>query len=216
MAIALAEGGGGGLFGEDTTFDGEARATITLKVLPTKFRQLLTDLGKLGAPEAQQVKTDDVTQQVIDLDARLSVAQEGLDRMRGLLTKASNLSDVATLESDVQRRQTEVEQLRGEQQTLSQRVDLATVILTIHGGGAIAAVSSPSTTTTTAPAVAPTLPGFTDGLQGGWKVFVNVGTVVLAGVGAALPFLPFVVIGLVAWRIGRRRRPRADPLSTES
>ena len=44
-------------------------------------------------------------------------------------------------------------------------------------------------------------------------MFTTVGTVVLACLGAALPFLPFLVVALVTWRLVRRRRalPSAGP-----
>jgi len=214
-AIELVEGSGGGLFGEQTSFNGEAHATITLKVPPSTFRPLLSQLAALGTLQEQEVKTDDVTQQVIDLDARIISAQEGLDRMRGLLTKAADLNQVATLEADVARRQTEVEQLRGQQLALGQRIDLATIVLTLTTSaskgpaGAPTAASTattiPTTTTTKAPRP---LPGFSDGLENGWSVFTTVGSVALACFGAALPFLPFAVAALVVWQVAKRRRAR--------
>jgi hypothetical protein len=217
-AVALVEGSGGGLFGEQTSFNGGAHATVTFKVPPARFRPLLSSLAALGALQEQEVKTDDVTQQVIDLDARIVAAQDGLDRMRGLLAKASDLNQVATLEADVSRRQTELEQLKGEQQTLGQRVDLATIVLTITDGSStgpggttppvVAGTSGSSPTTTAAPKP---LPGFGDGLENGWHVFTTVGTVVLACLGAALPFLPFLVVALVTWRLVRRRRSISTP-----
>jgi hypothetical protein len=166
---------------------------------------MLSELGKLGFVQANEVKTDDITDQVIDLDARITSAQNGLERTRGLLDKAANLVEVSSLENEVSRRETEVETLLGQQKTLSQRVELATIILTVVGAPApVVAVTTPPTTAP-APAEPRALPGFNDGLQGGWKVFTNVGTVVLAALGAVLPFLPFLVVAAVAWRVRRRR-----------
>ncbi len=216
MAINLVEGKGGGLFGEETSFSGAAQATVTLKVPPSAFRSVLSDLAKLGSLDAEQVKTDDVTQQVVDLDARISAAQSGLDRMRGLLAKTSDLRDVANLETDVNRREIELEQLKGQQQSLGQRVDLSTVILTLRAeAAATTAVAGPTPVVPLPPTPPAALPGFGDGLQGGWKVFTNVGTVVLAGLGACLPFVPVALVAFGVWRLARRRdrgsRPVARP-----
>lgn len=208
-AILRAESVGGGLFGEDSSFNGAAKATVTLKVPPEKFSGLLDDFAQLGDLQVQQVKTDDVTQQVIDLDARISAAQDGLDRARGLLSKATNLADVANLEADVARRQTEVESLRGQQKTLAERVDLATIVLTLQSTPAPVVAETPPPPPP--PPEAKPLPGFLDGLSGGWKVFTNVGTVVLAVIGAALPFLPLVLVALVVWWALRRRRRMVGP-----
>lgn len=216
QAILLVEAAGGGLFGEQSTFDGQARATVTLKVPPASFRSMLSGLGKLGFVQANEVKTDDITDQVIDLAARIAAAQHGLDRTRGLLDKAANLTEVNSLENEVSRRETEVETLLGQQKTLSQRVDLATIIFTVVGAPAPVVVVTAPTTAVPAPIEAKPLPGFNDGLQGGWKVFTVVGTVLLAALGAALPFLPFLVVAAVAWRVHRRRvgaATRAAPVA---
>ena len=206
-ALAIAAGAGGGLFGEESTFDGVAKATITLKIPSGQFTKVLDDLAALGTPEVQQVKTEEVTLQVIDLDARLTAATNGLDRTRGLLSKATNLGDVAQLEADVNRRETEVESLRGQQVALSQRVDLSTVVLSLESSAPVAAAPP-------APAVAPppSPAGFFDGLGAGWTVFTRVGTAVLVAVGAALPFVPILVLVAVPWWLLRRRsRSRLTP-----
>ena len=212
QAILLVEAAGGGLFGEQSSFDGQAKATVTLKVPPASFRSMLSELAKLGFLESSEVKTDDVTDQVIDVGARITAAQNGLERTRGLLAKSSNLVEVNSLENEVSRRETEVETLLGQQKTLSQRVDLATIVFTVVG--APAPVVSISSSTTTAPPATPAtaLPGFSDGLQGGWRVFTNVGTVVLAMIGAVLPFLPVVIVTAFAWRVLRHRRATGAPV----
>lgn len=189
---------------------------MTLKVPPAAFRTSLSALADLGLVLGREVKTDDVTEQVIDLGARITSAQNGLERTRGSLAKAASLVEVSSLEAEVGRRETELESLLGQQKTLSQRIDLSTIILTIEGAPAPGGATSPST----APGLAASsvanqpvqLPGFLDGLQGGWKVFTNVGTVVLAVVGASLPFLPFILVGGIVWRLVRRRRIVVPPV----
>ena len=97
------------------------------------------------------------------------------------------------------------------QPTLGQRVNLATIVLTLTTSaakGATPSTTAPAATTptTAAPKEAKPLPGFQDGLENGWHVFTIGGTVVLACLGAALPFLPFALFSFGAWRLARRRR----------
>ena len=120
-AVALTETAGGGLFGEQTTYAERATAVLTLKVPPVKFRPLLDDLAGLGALQSQEVKTDDVTAQVVDLDARIHAAEASLVRTQALLEKATSLTDIANLEARASRRQADLESLRGQQKTLTYR-----------------------------------------------------------------------------------------------
>lgn len=226
-AAAVAESAGGFLFAEQTTFGEKSRAVLTLKVPPAEFRKVLVALGELGALEAEEVKSDDVTQQVVDLDARILATEASLGRTRDLLGQAKSLVEISQLETEVVRRQSDLESLKGQRQTLQAKVDMATIVITLNG-------EKDST-----PAIeqqrreeeqrradeerkrneAKPLPGFFDGLDGGLSVAKNVGTVTLAVIGALLPFLPLLVIAVVIVRVmrrGARRRaggtgPASDP-----
>jgi len=204
-AIAAVEGVGGGLFGESSSFNGDAKATLTFKVPPESFRRLLTELEGHGDLVSQEVKTDDVTQQVVDLEAWIWAATASLDRTKELLDKATSLQEINSLDSEVARRQGDLEKLRGQQRTLAERTGLATIVLTL-------VKEKP---TVVAPAAPPinklsVTPGFSDGLTAGWKAFTDAGSVVLAVVGAVLPFMLVVVpVLLLAWLLLRRRDRRA-------
>lgn len=206
QAVTLTETAGGGLFGEQTTFAEKANAVLTLKVPPAKFRPLLDDLARLGSLQSQEVKTDDVTSQVIDLDARIQAAEASLGRTQALLGQATNLNDIANLEREVSRRQADLESLRGQRKTLADRVDLATVVLTLTGDTPTPAIAEAKQAPP--PAEPPT---FSDGLARGTDVASTVGSWLLALIGALLPFAPvvLVIVGLVA--LGRRRRDRGVP-----
>lgn len=205
--IAAAIAAGGGLFGEQTTLGDRARSVITLKVPPTQFAKLLGDLAQLGALASQEVKTDDVTQQVVDLGARLKASESSLERTQLLLGQAKSLTEISALENEVARRQADVESLRGQQKTLDNRVNLATIVVTLSGEkDATAAVEEKrrQDELDRQQREAKPLPGFGDGLDGGLKVARTIGTVTLAGVGAALPFLPLVILLVFAVRVARR------------
>jgi hypothetical protein len=200
---------GGGLFGEQTTFGEQSKSVITLKIAPEKFNQLITELTKLGSLASEEVKTDDVTQQVIDLDARIKAAESSLERTRALLDRAQSLVEISQLEGEVSRRQADLESLRGQKVSLDTKINLSTIVITLVGEGEVA----PAVAEKKEEAQKPTeLPGFGDGLTGGLKVGKNVGTVLLAMVGAVLPFSPILVLAVVAWRLARRnQRKRLAP-----
>ncbi len=201
-AIVVVTRAGGGVFGEQSSFHRDATSVMTFKVPPEVFRSVMIELAQLGELVSQEVTTDDVTEQVIDLDARISAAESTLARTRELLDKARTLQEITSLENEVGRRQADLEKLRGQQRSLRERVDLATITLTVVMP---APPAEPATPTTVA---ARPLPGFTDGLSEGWESFTAAGSVAPAGIGLVLPFaLVAVPLGVVMALVRRRRRP---------
>jgi hypothetical protein len=202
-AVTATEAAGGVLFGESSTYEDTAEAILTLKVPPEEFRPMLTRLSELGELRSQEVTTDDVTERAVDLGSRINTAEASVERLRGFLGEASAVDQVAQLENELLVRETDLETLRGQLRTLDEQVELATIVATFTEKG-----EEPREEKEEEEDEA--LPGFLDGLQGGWTAFVSTATVTLAGLGAVLPFAAFTlaVVGLI-WLVRRRRPARA-------
>jgi hypothetical protein len=191
---------GGLVYAEQGQYGDHPSVTVTLKVPPDQFGPVLSSLARLGEVESQQITTDDVTDQAIDLDSRIATAQVSVDRLRSFLDRATTVTDVTNLESELVRRETDLEKLRAQKRALDARVDLATIVLTV----APPAAPVPADTSSGRP-------GFIDGLVAGWQAFVGALTVALVVVGALLPFVPVVATMLFAAWWWRRRGRRAEP-----
>ena len=59
-------------------------------------RSALDELAKLGTEESRAVQTEDVTEQLVDLDARLATQRASVDRVRALLARASTIGEVVS------------------------------------------------------------------------------------------------------------------------
>jgi len=189
---------GGYVFGENTDLREGARTRIVVKVPPRRFRSLLDDLGTLGDVETQTIDTDDVTDQVVDLDSRISTAEASVFRLRALLDEATVIPDIANIENQLLQRETELEQLRGQRRTIENQVSLATITTVLRA----------DRTEPPPPPGPPAEPqaGFSDGLHGGARAFRTFAVGVSAVVGALLPWAPLLLlVGLVAWRVARRK-----------
>ncbi len=195
---------GGLVFGEQTTVSSTSKSQVTLKVPPEAFEQALRELAGLGRLVSEEVKTDDVTQQVVDLDARIHSAEASLARVRDLVGRTNNLTELASLENEVQRRQADLESLQGQKRTLEGRTDQATIVLTLE----TAAVPPGSREASAAPPEPSHLPGFADGINVGWNALVSTGTVVGAALGLVLPFVWLAAPIAAVWMLGRRRHSR--------
>lgn len=122
---------GGYLFGQETTGAPEPHSVLTFKVLPGDFQQALARLGSVGEVRTQNVSADDVTERVVDLESRISTAETSVERLKGFLEEATDIDAIAELENQLLQRETDLETMRGELRTLRDRVDLATIYLTL-------------------------------------------------------------------------------------
>ncbi len=130
LAITRIEGLGGLLFGQQTTTEGTPRSTLTFKVQPRDFSEALDRLSDLGFLRDQTISADDVTDRVVDLESRIITAEASVERLRGFLEEANDLTTIASLEGQLLERETALELLRGQLRTLENQVSLATITIT--------------------------------------------------------------------------------------
>jgi len=171
-------------------------ADLVLRVPPADVDDVLAGLADLGEELSRSVRSEDVTTVVADVDSRVASLQASLDRLRGLIADASDITDLVTLERELAGRETELESLQAQQRALNDQVALATVTLHLLAEQAEEPGDEPA--------------GFLSGLAGGWGAFVTVGVTLLTLLGAALPFLATAaVLAGVALFIRRRRTAAA-------
>ncbi|MCM2422217.1 DUF4349 domain-containing protein [Streptomyces sp. RKAG293] len=201
-ARTLVTGAGGYIGDENTSRDGQGleHSTITLRVPPESYDKVLNDLAGLGRLIERKVSTEDVTGQVVDVESRIRSQQASLARVRELMNRTTQLSDVVTLEGELSTREANLEALQAQQASLKERTNLATVSLVL---------SEPEH-----PASAP--PKKDDGfwesvgnaLGTGWHAFY----VALRGILIVLSVaLPFAALGLAGWFVFVVVRRRLSP-----
>lgn len=130
-ATTIVENLGGFLFGQNTVGGAQASSELIFKVLPDDFNRALEALGTVGELRNQSVSTDDVTERIVDLGSRIEVAELGVTRLREALSGSQTLEDYAELERLLLDRESDLEVMRGQLRTLQDRVDLATITLTL-------------------------------------------------------------------------------------
>jgi hypothetical protein len=205
--IVAVEGLGGLVVGEQSDYASEAATSVvTVKVPPEQFRPALSALARLGSVTAETVGSEDVTAAVVDLDSRIRTASVSVERLRTYLAEAKTTADVAALEGELLRRETDLEALRGQLRTIKDRVALATIVVTLRTG---------PLTGDTAPSG--DRPGFSDAVDAGRRALVTVASAIALVVGALVAWLPVLVAALLlVWivrRLGRKppRTPDAAP-----
>lgn len=187
----------GGYVGDETTTrgsQGRERTRVVLRVPTEKYDEVLTDLQGAGKLLDRTAKARDVTDQVVDVDSRITSQRASVARVRELMDRATKLSDVVTLEGELSSREADLEALLARQASLKDRTGLATITLSL-------------TETPVTRAAKDDTPGFVDALAGGWHVFVTMLRWIALALGAALPFAAVAALAaFLWWRVVRRRR----------
>lgn len=187
----LARAAGGRVEAEDRSGSDEGgSATVQLRVPPAEFDATIADLVGLGDERHRRLSTEDVGEQIVDIEARLATQRGSVERVRALLAEADALGEVVTIEAELTKRTAELESLQARLEALEARVDLSTISVTFDSSGA--------------PVIGDAL-GFGDGLAAGWSALSTTGRVLAVTAGALLPFLPLL---LVAGWFGMRARSR--------
>ena len=103
------------------------RADLTVRVLQENFTSAVLEIQNLGEVQDLNLGQEDVTEQFIDLEARLKSAQREEESLLSLLDQASSIEHVLTIERELSRVRSQIERLQGQLNHLQQRADLATI-----------------------------------------------------------------------------------------
>lgn len=107
--------------------------TATLRIPAAQLDSALAELKKLGRVEDESQGGEEVTQQSVDLQARLANGIHTEQRLTEILrTRTGKLQDVLKVELEIDRVRGEIEQMQAEKKELSKRVAFATLNTTIR------------------------------------------------------------------------------------
>ena len=131
---STAEAQGGYVVSQDRyTVDEKERAAgqITVKVPFDRFDEFLNLAKELGKTTDEQVEAQDVTEQYIDLTARLQVYETKLTRLLELLDQSGDLSEVLAVENELAATRAELESLEGQLRYLDNQTSYSTLAVQI-------------------------------------------------------------------------------------
>jgi hypothetical protein len=185
----------------DTDDDGEVvTAHLVLRVPAADFAEAMADLEHVADLRFSGRSAKDVTTQVIDTQARLQAQRRSIARIETLLDRAEDLRDIVLIESQLTRRQADLDSLEQRSAYLQDQTSLATITVDIDHERSAAAQEDRT--------------GFLAGLAAGWHGLVTVAVGLATAAGALLPWLlVLLVLAVPGWPLVRRlRRQRAAPV----
>jgi hypothetical protein len=177
-------------------FEGPASASLTLRIPAKSLADVETKVSGLGKLISQSANESDVTQQHIDMSARLTNLRAEEARLRALLDRAGKISELLSVERELSRVRGDIESMQAQLTYLEGQAAMATLTLALEQPG---------------PVVRPS--------GGGWGIVnavtngIQAAVVLVNGlITAVIAFSPLIVIGLLVWWLIRRsiRRRRAS------
>jgi hypothetical protein len=167
-------------------------ATLQLKVPAPRFDDLTGWLDPLGRLQYVNVSAEDVSEEFVDLTARVENGHRLEQRLLELLrTRTGKLQEVLTVERELARVREEIERMEGRMRFLKTRAELSTLSVNLYEPAPILA--------------SPGHNAIAEAFKTAWRNFVGL----LAGAIASLGFVvPLVLAGWSAVILVRRFRRR--------
>lgn len=109
--------------------------TITIRVASDQLTSVMSQIRALGSKvTSESTNSDDVTDQFVDLEARLRNLQTKATQLQKILSSATSVTDTLAVYSQVSQTQGEIEQLQGQITYLKQsaKLSLITVSLSVE------------------------------------------------------------------------------------
>lgn len=196
-ATGIAQETGG--FVLSSSISQENQGTLTIRIPSSKLDGAIVKLRALGRLAELTLTGKDVTASYIDLKARLGVLQTQRELIVKLLNASTTVDGQLSLSNKFAEVQTQIEQIQGQLNVLNDKVELATLKVTLREEGVAAPTGSDDIRN-------PSLGSAWDrAVQG----FLGVIAAVVVGLGYLLPVL--VLAGLVlGLRLLIRRRREAS------
>ena len=168
-------------------------ATLQLKVPAARFDDLTEGLRPLGRLQFVNVAAEDVSEEFVDLNARVVNAHRLEERLIELLrTRTGKLQDVLTVERELARVREEIERMEGRVRFLKASAQLSTLSVNLYEPAPLVSV----------PGRSPIAEAF----KTAWRNFVGL----VAGLIASLGFVvPAAMVGWAAVLWSRKYRRKA-------
>lgn len=200
---ALVDKYGGEVTDRETNTDDEGdvrMARLVLRIPAKKFSEAFGELEQVADLKSSSSTSEDVTTKVIDNAVRIRAQRRSLRRVEILLDQAVSIRDIIAIESQLTRRQADLDSLEQQQAYLRDQTSMSTVTVNIQ--------------------LTPEAPpkkkekkdddaGFLSGLENGTKALVVFAVGLATVIGALLPWaIVLLVVGGPLWLLIRRlRRP---------
>lgn len=197
-AVRRLAGSLGGYIGDVSMNAGEyevRRATLVMRIPTARFDDAMAGMSPLGRVEHSSVSAEDVGEEFVDVQARITTGRRLESRLVELLaTRTGKLEEVLQVERELARVRGEIERYEGRARYLSARVATSTIAVTVSERAPVVG-SNPGRSV------------IGEAFVNAWRNFVGLVAKGIESLGVLVPLL------LLAWgtvRLVRSRRRRVE------
>lgn len=125
----------GGYLGNENVYNFEDRIehTIEVRVPEDKFNILVDKISSsVEKLESKNISTTDVTEEFIDVEARIKTKKELEARYKEILKKATRVDEILNIEREMGNLRSEIESLEGRMNYLKNRISLSSLTITFY------------------------------------------------------------------------------------
>lgn len=106
---------------------------LVIRVPSDRFDLLLKTISESADKlDSKNVDVLDVTEEYIDIDARIKTKKELEDRYKELLKQARKVDEILTIEKEIGQLRTEIESVEGQMKYLKDRISFSTLTVTYY------------------------------------------------------------------------------------
>ncbi len=178
--------------------------TMSLRVPSEKFAEAVDEIRKTaGRVLVETVKGQDVTEEFIDIEARLAAKKALETQFLEIMKRANSVEDALNVQRQLSEVRAEIEKIEGRKRFLQDQASLSTINITIQTPAAISANSAGFFTKLTE--------SINSGLDAATGFILGLVTIAIA----ILPFLLFIVLPLFFvlryfWRRNQNREQKSE------
>lgn len=200
-----------------SNYDTYRYANYTIRIPAEQYSDFLSQVGQACHVLSTDEERQNVSEIYYDIETRLATQRTKLERLQELLQEAENMSDIITIESAISETELNIEQLTGSLRNYDNRVDYATVTISLREVYKLSNSESPATTFPQR---------ISDAFVKGWHNFVN--SMENLAVFLATAWIPVVILlaagftALIVWRkkhskqVNEAATPPTDSSTKES
>jgi Domain of unknown function (DUF4349) len=178
-------------------------AVVVMRVPSARFDDVRGRLGGLGKLTSENISGEEVSAQLVDMQARMTSLLLQEDAYKKLFNAATKIQDIITVQERLTEVRTQIEQISAQKANLGNQVAMSTITLNLQEKVKVdAAVAKPKVKKAK---------GFSSQVSQSWnngtKALGNVLTALVVVFVALAPFIPLMLIGgLLALYLLRRTR----------
>ncbi len=168
---------------------GSKNGQMIIRVPQKNFYSTIEQIDALGTEKSRQISGQDVTEEWIDVGARLDNLKKQESRFQEILKNASTVKDVLEVERELERVRGEIESLTGRMNYLNQSVEMSTITVNVMEPAPIAGEGW----------------GITDALREAATGFIGSVNGLIVFIGYILPIVVFIALIVLLARWVKRK-----------